>query len=377
MSTSPTAPAACGADILVTGRVKTYPGGGVEVMACTEAVFKPEGWELRKRASRVKDVSPSGDSGIEPDITKGNQSTDSNPANRERAMRRARAQVRDLALCTPFKWFVTLTLDRQRVDRHDMGEITRHLNHWLDNQVRRRGLSYVLVPERHKDGAIHFHGFFNDALPVVDSGTVSLPGVKAPRRPRSERQRANWLQAGGHTVYNLPGWGWGFSTAIELYGDYNKAVSYVCKYIGKDGEKPGGRWFYSGGKLGRPQVTYEDISFREVEALDNAIVFAPDGSGKAFAMARVFPEYWTGEELKKEVEKLRKLVENGTIWDSMLYYCREAERDRRRIRALEAAEKFGRLTDSGLSTTAETFSAAVDAQQVSIEDYLKKLGGGG
>ena len=81
--------------------------------------------------------------------------------------------------------------------------------------------------------------------------------------------------------------------------------------------------------------------------------------------------------MKKEVEKLRELVENGTIWDSMLYYCREAERDRRRIRALEAAEKFGRLTDSGLSTTAETFSAAVDAQQVSIEDCLKKLGGGG
>lgn len=37
----------------------------------------------------------------------------------------------------------------------------------------------VLVPERHKDGAIHLHGFFNDALPLVDSGTISRPGGQA------------------------------------------------------------------------------------------------------------------------------------------------------------------------------------------------------
>ena len=84
----------------------------------------------------------------------------------------------------------TLTLDPARVNRYDVREVTRHLNHWLDNQVRRKGLAYVLVPERHKDGAIHFHGFFNDALEARDSGTVSLPGQKAPRRPRSARQRA-------------------------------------------------------------------------------------------------------------------------------------------------------------------------------------------
>ena len=81
------------------------------------------------------------------------------------------------------------------------------------------------MPERHKDGAIHFHGFFNDALEARDSGTVSLPGQKSPRRPRSARQRAKWLEDGGKPVYNLPGWSWGFTTAIELYGEYDRAVS--------------------------------------------------------------------------------------------------------------------------------------------------------
>ncbi|MFQ7854076.1 MAG: hypothetical protein ACLRIS_01925 [Flavonifractor plautii] len=90
------------------------------------------------------------------------------------------------------------------MNRYDVREVTRHLNHWLDNQVRRKGLAYVLVPERHKDGAIHFHGFFNDALEARDSGTVSAR-PESPRRPRSARQRAKWLEDGGNpsTTFRL------------------------------------------------------------------------------------------------------------------------------------------------------------------------------
>ena len=252
--------------VLHTARVKAYPSGRTEVLCCDRPIFREAGTEKsgwkrpRPARRRTREEGPKA------------------PADLDRAVRRARAQVRDIALCTPFRWFVTLTLDAAKVDRYNMAEITRKLNHWLDNQVRRRGLAYVLVPERHKDGAVHFHGFFNDALEAVDSGTISRPGRKSPQRPRSARQRAEWLEAGGHIVYNLPGWSWGFTTAIALYGDYEAAVSYVCKYIGKDMEpgaspngdgpelqpaKIGGRWYYSGGKLGRPEVTYCDLGFRE------------------------------------------------------------------------------------------------------------------
>ena len=104
----------------------------------------------------------------------------------------------------PFRWFVTLTLDPARVNRYDVREVTRHLNHWLDNQVRRKGPGLRPGAGRHKDGAIHFHGFFNDALEARDSGTVSLPGQKAPRRPRSARQRAKWLEDGGNPSTTFP-----------------------------------------------------------------------------------------------------------------------------------------------------------------------------
>lgn len=177
-------------------------------------------------------------------------------ASRERAQRRARVAVRDLGLCNDWAYFVTLTLDQRRINRYDPAEVVKHLNHWLDNHVRRDGLAYVLVPEHHKDGAIHFHGFFNAALPVVDSGH---------------------RDQGGHTVYNLPAWGWGFSTAISLYGEKAAAVAYCCKYVAKQQEKIGGRWYYSGGRLRRPEVQWTDVDFDALADSQGAEPFQVDG----------------------------------------------------------------------------------------------------
>lgn len=249
-----------------TARIKKYPNGLRELLVCSEPIFRTGGWEpsgWHERPARGR--------------RKPRQST---PANVLRAVRRARAQVRDLALCTAFRWFVTLTLDPAQIDRYDIAAVTRKLNNWLDNQVRRRGLAYVLVPELHKDGAIHFHGFFNDALEYVDSGHKDQ---------------------GGHPIYNLPGWRLGFTTAIELYGDYEEAVGYVCKYIGKDQggscpqdivdsphviHKIGGRWYYSGGDLGRPEIEYADIELRELDGVENAFRFQVQDAGLAFAQVR-------------------------------------------------------------------------------------------
>lgn len=269
-------------DVCTNCRVKTYPDGSQDLLVCEAQIFKTRpGWE---RAGAYQEHPR--------DKTEGDE-----PCDPSRAVRRAKAQVRELALCTPFRWFVTLTLDASKVNRYDVAEVTRHLNHWLDNQVRRKGLAYVLVPERHKDGAIHFHGFFNDALTAVDSGTLTgVPGRKKPCKPRSGAQRAKWLEQGAHPVYNLPGWSWGFTTAIELYGQYSKAVGYVCKYIGKEldpqgrPQKVGGRWYYSGGDLGHPRVDYIDMPMTEAAALDGAFQFVVEDAHLAFCLVHIVPE---------------------------------------------------------------------------------------
>ena len=68
-------------------------------------------------------------------------------------------------------------------------------------------------------------------------------------------------------VYNIPGWTRGYSTAIELYGDYQSAVAYVCKYIGKERCKIGGRWYYGGGDLRKAQVEYQNSDYGVVSHL--------------------------------------------------------------------------------------------------------------
>lgn len=238
--------------------VYTYPSGDVDILCAAERVFVPPGWEASE------DFARQGRKGPAP--AKREKGIKSEGDDMLRSMRRARAKLRRLALSNEFDFFVTLTLDKDRIDRYDPKAIMQRVNRWLDNMVRRNGLRYALVPEQHKDGAYHFHGFFaGEGLEAVDSGTISLPSESKPRRPADEAQRAEWLGAGGHVVYNLPQWDLGFTTALRLYGTYGAAVGYVTKYIGKQqGQRPMGRWYYSGGALKDAPKEYATLDYRQL-----------------------------------------------------------------------------------------------------------------
>lgn len=220
-----------------SAKIYKYPCGIMDIITSTSPDFRAKGWE------DAEDFSKPGKAPKALAETKRSETPEAKAEDVERSMRRARAKVRRLALANDFRWFVTLTLDPARIDRYEAGEVIRKLSQWCNNQVKRKGLRYILVPERHKDGALHFHGFFNDALEAVASGHRTKEG---------------------RMIYNLPGWTLGFTAAIEIYGDYAGAVAYVCKYIGKQGDKPAGRWYYSGGDLAEPEVTYADIGPRDL-----------------------------------------------------------------------------------------------------------------
>ena len=80
----------------------------------------------------------------------------------------------------------------------------------------------------------------------------------------------------GARCTNLPQWGYGFTTAQRLYGDYHAAVGYCCKYIAKqDGERPLGRWYYSGGALQEPEKILCDLEYRDIE---NAVEYSIPGA---------------------------------------------------------------------------------------------------
>lgn len=234
--------------------VYSYPNGDFDVICAAEKTFLPPGWESSEDYSRPGKQLP-----LSGAARKAGAKSEGD--DRLRSARRARAKLRRLALSNDFEWFVTLTLSPDEVDRYDAAAIMKRVNRWLDNMVRRRGLRYVLVPERHHDGAFHFHGFFAGV------------GLEAVPSGHSDRQ--------GHPIFNLPQWTFGFTAAIRLYGTYSQAVGYVTKYVGKqDGERPMGRWYYSGGDLREPDKLYATLDYEQLgeQFHGEAVEFAIPGT---------------------------------------------------------------------------------------------------
>lgn len=201
----------------------------------------------------------------------------------EVSRRRAKRKIFDYVICNPFDCFVTLTLDAKMIDRNDYKSVIEKLRVYLDNRVRRKGLIYVGVPEVHKNGGLHFHFAMNSsALKLVDSGTVSIKGVKAPIRVSTALKRGI-PQSEWHTVYNVSDWKFGFSTAIKTYGERGAVAHYLSKELNKtvqkavssNGalEKIGGRWYLSGGKLLTPFVELCDSDGAEMYDSDSSYDF--------------------------------------------------------------------------------------------------------
>ena len=197
--------------------------------------------------------------------------------NRARAARRAKRKVIDYIMAEyDFKYFITLTLNGEDFPRDDINGACRKLLNWLRNRVQRDGLKYIMVPELHKDGkSIHFHGVINDALRVADSGTVIPPyGGKPIKRETAQRKGLDPDEC--RTVYNLPDWLYGFTTAIEIYGDNAAALGgYIGKYITKQyaesqrldkqtsREKIGGRYYWHSNNLREPVYQYFNVRFED------------------------------------------------------------------------------------------------------------------
>lgn len=249
-------------DALTTCRIKFYWDKNgelypVQKLTCNEKVFRNPAFE--KDIDKVLIFRDSDDDN-ETSVTSETKCSES-------AIRRAKKMIYDLIRCNPMVWFCTLTFNGELLDRTDYTEVIRKFNQWSDNRVRRKGYMYVAVIERHKESeGLHFHVVCNDALSLVDSGTVKCVGRKRPIRVATA-DRYGIPETDRKTVYNITDWSYGFSTAIQITGDDKglKVASYLRKYLTKDFEKIGGRYYYSGGDLKRPVYKYVDDDYGDCE----------------------------------------------------------------------------------------------------------------
>lgn len=77
------------------------------------------------------------------------------------SLSRARRMVFEKALCNEWDYFFTGTLDGSKHDRFDLQDFHRQLTEFFKYRRRVYGtdLRFLLVPEKHEDGAWHVHGF--------------------------------------------------------------------------------------------------------------------------------------------------------------------------------------------------------------------------
>lgn len=95
------------------------------------------------------------------DISSNIIKTDKEEVNRI-SLSRTRRNIRELALCNDFEYFCTITVNSAKCDRYSLDEVQDNLRKCLRN-IRNNSddFKYLILTEKHKDGAFHFHGLMS------------------------------------------------------------------------------------------------------------------------------------------------------------------------------------------------------------------------
>lgn len=154
---------------------------------------------------------------------------------------RARIVIEEYALCNPWQYFVTLTIDGEKLDRSNLETFRKKLQQMIRDFRRNSGgeISYLLVPELHpvalKNGQTqwHLHGLMN--LPeqcLVPFENRPIYGRTKNRYP--PKYIRDKLKQGGNVSY----WkqyadSFGYSI-VEPVQSGDASARYLMKYVSKE-----------------------------------------------------------------------------------------------------------------------------------------------
>ena len=76
------------------------------------------------------------------------------------SLSRSKRCITDIILCNKFDYFCTFTFDESKIDRFNYDVCQKKLRKFFNNFKNRYApdFKYLIIPEFHKNGAIHFHG---------------------------------------------------------------------------------------------------------------------------------------------------------------------------------------------------------------------------
>ncbi len=155
-----------------------------------------------------------------------------------------------------WEYFITLTFDFRNRGEYSHEKAIDLLTKWINNQKHQnRDMIYLLVPEFHKSGRLHFHGLI--------ANVPKWEFIEA-KRPDGTLIKENGLQ-----IYNLKNYKLGFTTISKIQ-DQEKVSNYITKYATKEliTLKNKKRYWYSR-NLEKPITDYDLINMDLKEYLED------------------------------------------------------------------------------------------------------------
>lgn len=210
---------------------------------------------------------------------------------------RARSMVLQYALCNPWDYFFTGTLDRAKQDRHNLDTFASRLMQFIRDKRKAYQAKFqvLLVPERHENGAWHIHGLVYGLPPsaLIPFYCMRQMGEFVPDK----------LVNGG--FFNWPDYmgKFGFCSLAPIR-DPIATAWYITKYVSKDLSRRAGDlgkhlYFHS-----RPLRTAERVSdvYAYNRQLEDYCVNDYDfcKTGMVENAAWYFPYVWDGAEFPVE-----------------------------------------------------------------------------
>lgn len=143
---------------------------------------------------------------------------------------RSKARIFELAMCNEFTHFCTFTQDKTKRDRFDLAEFRKDFAMLIRNLNRARDeahkIKYLLIPEKHKNGAWHMHGLL---MGLTDSDLREFKLTeKLPKRIKDQIKT-------GVKIYDWTRYrkAFGYFTCTEIENGV-ACSKYITKYISKD-----------------------------------------------------------------------------------------------------------------------------------------------
>lgn len=174
-------------------------------------------------------------------FNKFNKSRNVHDSKLANSIARARTRVFEIAICNDFDYFITLTIDKEKLDRYDLREYIKKLGQFIRNYRRDYGcdIQYLLIPEKHVDGAWHVHGL--------------IKGIPADQLKKNEYGYLDWEDYKKRFGY----------CSIDKIKNQEAVSKYITKYIRKSFDTDRGvtdkesKLYYCSRGLRRPQKKKE------------------------------------------------------------------------------------------------------------------------